>query len=309
MNAHYTRFARTAVVLLVLCTAIGCGSNPSGSDAGPNRTDSRGTVSDAVLFETAVAPDGSSLSDAALPTDTAGEAPVVTDTGSPGNDAQNGPDASADSGCVRQCLGRVCGPDGCGGDCGACPANSTCVPDRTFCGCDTGYFPSSDLNSCVRVGQPCGVASLPEYCVNNQFWAFCDPIWGLQTMDCGAGQCLPNANGTGRGSCTCGAPGTTFPSLANLGAGACIRGSWSNVDNEEWWMCGANRTYRSNCRAATGLSTGRCWALVSSFGSQTGCFCDTCSQYNFNSNTCSPACISGLTCSVISTVYNTFTCN
>jgi hypothetical protein len=38
--------------------------------------------------------------------------------------------------CVPQCLGKVCGPDGCGGFCqpkGECAANETCNPDGTAC--------------------------------------------------------------------------------------------------------------------------------------------------------------------------------
>jgi hypothetical protein len=45
------------------------------------------------------------------------DAPAATDPGCH-------PDASRDAPCVPQCSGKACGPDGCGGTCGSCPADS-----------------------------------------------------------------------------------------------------------------------------------------------------------------------------------------
>ncbi len=33
--------------------------------------------------------------------------------------------------CIPQCAGKTCGPDGCGGDCGSCPADLTCSAEGT----------------------------------------------------------------------------------------------------------------------------------------------------------------------------------
>lgn len=47
------------------------------------------------------------------------------------------------SGCVKQCTGKTCGPDGCGGSCGACTSGQTC--DNGNCKC---------IKQCV--GKTCG---------------------------------------------------------------------------------------------------------------------------------------------------------
>jgi hypothetical protein len=39
------------------------------------------------------------------------------------------------SGCTPSCAGKVCGSDGCGGSCGACPNGQTCSPNGT-CACN-----------------------------------------------------------------------------------------------------------------------------------------------------------------------------
>ncbi len=205
------------------------------------------------------------------------------------------------------CSGRVCGSDGAGGSCGSCPAHSTCSTDQSFCPCDTGYVPSADANSCLPVGVACPAGTPADYCIGGQYWMICDPRWGLQYLDCGAGQCQPNANGPGHGSCTCGSSGTTFASLGTVGS--CASPTWTTVRNESQFVCAAGRTYYFNCRAWTGRESGRCWGLTSAFGSQTSCHCDTCVEYSPSSRTCTPACTPyGLTCSIIDSTNNIYTC-
>ena len=204
------------------------------------------------------------------------------------------------------CAGRVCGSDGAGGSCGTCPPHSTCTPDQSICNCDNGYAPSADGSACLAIGQPCPAGSPADYCVGGQYWLVCEPRWGLQFMDCGAGQCQPNANGVGHGSCTCGSNGTTFPSLGT--AGSCAQPTWTNIPGEDQFVCAAGRTYFFNCRDVTQRESGRCWALVSSFGSQSSCHCDTCVQYDPRTRSCSPACLGGLQCSVIDTANRAYTC-
>jgi hypothetical protein len=135
----------------------------------------------------------------------------------------------------------------------------------------------------------------------------CDPMWGLQYINCGAGQCQPNANGPGHGSCTCGSTGTSFPPLPSTGS--CATPSWTTIANESQFVCAAGRTYFFNCRGWTGQSTGRCWGLASAFGSQTGCYCNTCIDYDPRSRMCTPSCSPfGLSCAVLDTARNIFTC-
>lgn len=195
-------------------------------------------------------------------------------------------------GCTPQCQGKVCGPDGCGGACGTCPANSTCGPDATSCLCNQGFLPTADLSGCSPVGLSCGSNEPREFCVGGRLWVVCDPQWGRQAIDCGPGQCQPNARAPGTGSCTCGTPSSTFPSLNS--AGSCAPTGWSTIQREHWFVCAPNgRTFLENCRSFTGQQTGRCWSYVTSFGFQTGCYCDTCLDYNTSTRQCVSACLFG----------------
>lgn len=49
-------------------------------------------------------------------------------------DADGGQEVQGDPGeCVRQCYGKACGSDGCGGLCGVCPPETACSHDGSFC--------------------------------------------------------------------------------------------------------------------------------------------------------------------------------
>jgi hypothetical protein len=134
----------------------------------------------------------------------------------------------------------------------------------------------------------------------------CDAIRGLQVMDCGAGNCQGWPDGTGQGSCTCGYTGSTFESLGTTGS---CQQLWATAQPYENQMgCLYNRTVLNNCIALTGLSSGRCWTLVSSFGYQSSCMCDTCSMYDPHAHACYPACSSWTpSCSLMPN--NGYTCN
>ncbi len=57
-------------------------------------------------------------------------------------------DATADeTKCARNCYDRVCGPDGCGGDCGTCPPGTVCSLDYSICLAQAVLLPD---------GSPCG---------------------------------------------------------------------------------------------------------------------------------------------------------
>ncbi len=111
--------------------------------------------------------------------------------------------------CTPQCEGLQCGPDGCGGTCGACPAGyacdqhgyclcapacdgKECGPDG--CGGQCGFCPSSDvcnyLGDCVCMpqcdGKECGGDGCGGSC------GFCPPGSGCTPQGfCDAQQCPP----------------------------------------------------------------------------------------------------------------------
>jgi hypothetical protein len=93
-------------------------------------------------------------------------------------------------GCKPQCAGKVCGPDGCGGTCGACPPNGTCsgagqcVPNQV-CGdgkCDAGV--GEDCTSC-----PLDCSGCTATCGDGK----CDKFGGEDCKACpkDCGPCLP----------------------------------------------------------------------------------------------------------------------
>ncbi|MHB8878052.1 MAG: hypothetical protein ACYC8T_30515, partial [Myxococcaceae bacterium] len=191
------------------------------------------------------------------------------------------------------------------GTCGnPCPANSTCNAAQNSCDCANGYFPNKDLTACILMGGSCAAMGSPSYCVGSN-WAFCDPYYGMQVWSCSPGTCA-TVSATSAG-CTCGSAGTTFPSLNQYGYCATITApGYTPYANEYSYTCYGGVTYVSNCRAQTGQSTGRCWTLVTSFGYQSMCHCNQCTQWNPSNNTCSPAC-PGMNCSILSS--NSYTCN
>ncbi len=167
-----------------------------------------------------------------------------------------------------------------------------------------------------QVGEACDASQPFEYCISGQYWAFCDPKYGLQYFDCGTGQCQTNLNGGVSGSCTCGATNTTFPALGS--SGLCLQLTLStggtSLPSEYVFTCAGSRTYQSNCRGATGLESGRCWTLVGAPGSSSSCKCDQCSDYDARKKVCSPSCVDrdigvNLTCRTGGTTFPfTYSC-
>ncbi|MSQ83847.1 MAG: hypothetical protein EXR77_13340 [Myxococcales bacterium] len=80
--------------------------------------------------------------------------------------------------CVKQCSGKTCGADGCGGSCGTCASGSTCdlagvCKLNTKCGdgfCDPPETNASCPTDCKASGHPCNAAcggkstAFPCYC-------------------------------------------------------------------------------------------------------------------------------------------------
>lgn len=201
-------------------------------------------------------------------------------------------------GCTPQCNGKVCGADGCGGSCGTCPTNSTCAADQTTCACNEDFWVDPQATMCVALGtqvSPADGYPANGYCVNSQYWLIPDAVHGLTGFDCGPGQCRPDLNGGGSGSCTCGSPGTALPDLSM--DGFCLTGAvlpTGFADRESMFTCFAGNTYYDNCKAVTGQAAGVCQTLISSFGSQSNCYCNNCVRFDLSSRQCTPACTGNL---------------
>ncbi len=87
--------------------------------------------------------------------------------------------------CVPDCTGAACGPDGCGGTCGACPADAACVQGRCTavgvnpCG-DGTCEPDEDCATCPA---DCGACCGDGACAEDEDCATC-----LADCPCGDGQ-------------------------------------------------------------------------------------------------------------------------
>lgn len=206
-------------------------------------------------------------------------------------------------GCVPQCSGKECGPDGCGGECGPCPSNSHCLPNQ-ICQCDSGYIPDARQQRCVAIGGPCDPTGPENYCSGNT-WVYCDPIYGVQVTRCEPGQCLDYGGGVA--SCSCGARGTTLPSLTQTGFCAASPANNNGLPYEYFYSCIGGIIVLTNCRARTGLDSGRCYTFVGNSFSQASCSCSPCVEYDYNSQRCTRAC-SGFNLSCQSFPANTYSC-
>lgn len=92
--------------------------------------------------------------------------------------------------CQPDCLSRECGADGCGGDCGVCPAGSLCDENGQ---CRTSCDSECDGRACGfnRCGGSCGDCQDGDTCTT---FGECVP------------QCIPNCDGRECGSDGCGTP-------------------------------------------------------------------------------------------------------
>jgi len=89
------------------------------------------------------------------------DTPGPTDPGNrdPGVDPGADPGVP-DTGCVRDCYFKVCGPDGCGGTCGTCPDETACSADQGRCILKASQQP---------LGGPCGQNAYCEPFIRDPF--------------------------------------------------------------------------------------------------------------------------------------------
>ncbi len=205
------------------------GTDVSGSDDAANQDTGVVSVDTVTPLDTGVTPDtlpssdtGVTLDTGPLPdtsnaTDTAvGEdVPVPSDTGQT-EDSGGGSDTTLlDTSaqdlptCIKDCAGKVCGGDGCGGFCGVCDLTETC---------ESGQCVGECAPACE--GKKCGADGCGGFC------GVCDPLETCVQGYC-AGECSGDCNGKFCGDDGCGAScGSCPPGEAcvdgDCQAGACI---------------------------------------------------------------------------------------
>ena len=201
--------------------------------------------------------------------------------------------------CVPQCSGKSCGPDGCGGTCGSCPSNSTCTAAGDTCGCNPGYVPDQAGERCIKLGSPCGNVSKYGYCAGDE-WVRCDAQEGLVSLYCGPGKCK-SISSDGTGACTCGSIDVN---------GVCASAFGTSVATPKVHFSCAQFSgilIADNCTQSTGSVNGFCSTFLTSTGSQTACFCGTCSFPWGGGSQCNSLCSRPADCRYYAT-SNTHTC-
>jgi hypothetical protein len=116
-------------------------------------------------------PDVGAAPDAGSSIDAAPDAPVAADAVDAADAADGAPvdDGAAGDGCVRNCSGRQCGSDGCGGTCGTCATGQVCSTlSGTCCTPNCGSMECGP-NGC---GGSCGRCLGGERCRAG----FCEPV-------------------------------------------------------------------------------------------------------------------------------------
>ncbi|MBI5610248.1 MAG: hypothetical protein HY902_15330 [Deltaproteobacteria bacterium] len=109
-------------------------------------------------------------------------------------------DYSAVCSCAKNCAGKQCGPDGCGGQCGTCPT------DKPFCGadqqCASACTPKCDGKMCGDNGcggecgscGPAATCSWTQQCVPTAWTCPINYFKDGQACDCGCGAVDPDCS-------------------------------------------------------------------------------------------------------------------
>ncbi len=141
-------------------------------------------------------------------TDTTGD--DTTDTGD-GTDTGGETDGT-DTGCVPECGDKVCGTDGCGGECGFCDEADVCSEDGQ-CVC----VPECDGIECGAdgCGGTCGVCGEPEVCEAG----LCVCVPDCNGLECGADGCGGSCGGCGFGEACDGGQCVCVPDCTGLMCG------------------------------------------------------------------------------------------
>lgn len=103
--------------------------------------------------------------------------------------------ATCGGGCVKQCGGKQCGPDGCGGICGQCGANQVCNA--------SGQCAATCATQCA--GKSCGpdgCGGVCGQCLSTETCSAAGQCVGSCTPQCGSKVCGPDGCGGVCGQCT-----------------------------------------------------------------------------------------------------------
>ena len=181
--------------------------------------------------------------DAALETNVLLETDSPPDTYAPTPDTVGGPDI-----CTRDCAGKECGNDGCGGSCGICLPGVQCRADGT---CEDDCVPDCWGKECGTdgCGATCGACPPGISCLVGGLCEECVP-------DCWAKECGPDACGGDCGFCANGAQCNPITAICEPYSDPCKDkecGAWDG----EW--CGDCPC--PECDASLGtcdLETGQC---------------------------------------------------
>lgn len=126
---------------LLMLIALSCGCGSGNSSAKPADTADTASASDQ---ETASA---------------AGTDTLTVSSDTPDSDSQM--DTVSDTACIPRCSGKMCGDDGCGGNCGSCAENSNCNGGICEATCQTGCTTVIDCaQGCYDLGDCTGTAEM-----------------------------------------------------------------------------------------------------------------------------------------------------
>jgi hypothetical protein len=247
-------------------------------------------------------------------------------------------------GCTPSCVNKECGDDGCGGSCGVCGDNSTCLNNK--CICSSGYANcNNDLSDGCEVNlnsiNSCGTSCLNKVLCSstNGTNPVCDN--GVCKLTCNSGYADCNSGVGSSDGCevnlnnplTC---GTSCGNITNCGQnsdcllGVCecksgygnCDGSWSNGCEKNLTNDGNNCGSCGNSCGANGICSNSQCGCISPYLNCNGLLSDGC-EVNKNTdvnncggcgnvcnlpNTAVNGCVSG-SCKVVSCVNGYGNCN
>lgn len=213
------------------------------------------------------------------------------------NCAEFGLDLGDCAECVPQCDGRICGPDGCGGDCGLCPVGQYCDTVASACiDCTCG----SRVCGQDPCGNSCGACSEGYQC---------SPEGACLPCSCGERVCGDDGCGNSCGSCIPFSEACVFGQCVATDCYALneIRDCLNECTPSSWvgdGLCDKSEVSgHFNCPQFQ-MDAGDCGYCVSSCEDQT-CGLDACGQpcgdceagsYCASDNRCYPCTCDGLAC-------------
>jgi hypothetical protein len=134
--------------------------------------------------------------------------------------------------CTPECIGKKCGPDGCGGQCGQCPSGYVC-DNWGSCLCQ----PQCAGKECGNGS--CGSCKPGEVC---NAWGFC-----LCTPKCDGKQCGPDGCGGSCGKCPVGSVCTALGTCESTGPGQCGNGKCQPGQGESCETCPQDCPCEDSC--------------------------------------------------------------